>query len=62
MKSLLFRFRKHFNWAVLEVLYVHVAEVFAKAKSPGFPSLLSFNKCLISSLTAHIYQSIEKTL
>ena len=30
--SRLFRFRKHFNVIVMEVLYVHGAEVFAKTK------------------------------
>ena len=32
LKSRLFRFRKHFNVIVLEVLYVHGARVFAKSK------------------------------
>ena len=34
---------------VLEALYVHVAEVFAKTKQPGFFMLLSFNKYSISA-------------
>ena len=54
-----FVFAQHFNVIVLEALYVHGAEVFAKTKKPGFLVLLSFNKCSISALTTPIYQSIE---
>ena len=43
---------------MLQVLYVHGAEVFAKTKLPGFLMLLSFNKCSISALAAPIYQYI----
>ena len=47
---------------MLEVLYIHEAEVFVKAKLPGFLMFLSFNKCSISALTAPICQSIEEIL
>ena len=47
-----FVFCKHFNVIVMEVLYVHGAEMFAKTKLSGFLMSLSFNKCSISALTA----------
>ena len=55
-KSRLFRFLKHFNVIVMEVLYVLLYEVFANTKQTGFLMLLSFNKCSISALNAPIYQ------
>ena len=55
-----FFFHKYFNVIVLEVLYFHFSEVFAKTKYLlGFMMLLSFNKFSISARTAPIYQSTE---
>ena len=53
-------FRKHFNVIVLDAVYVHGAEVFAKMKyfhlgSKIIGSELSFNKCTFFALTAPIY-------
>ena len=40
------------NSQTLQILYVHLSEVFAKMKLPGILMLLSFNKRSISALTA----------